>query len=369
MPGCRCPSNASYTFRIGAQFITRGSTKPQADFRDAWPFVSILHDIGYLFEGSLLPLSTESRNVQMSIGSEIARDYFHHRFWVDCGFDSVQDRQLLRTLSGVSEPDFSDVTMTGIADTLRSLGDLEHIRNAIVFELTASKVTRPHTFNVAYSLPGDAFDLWEAHYTYYGFESMAKRIVGLRRTFETLMREGIGTTGIRVLDHGVCSGLLLLLYATFYFRLHFGLGNDVPVDPFAAKVWKRFRSSDRLAGGAYEAVWWWSGVVWATAATAIHNVQQEEVVQKQEGFSPLGMEEDALAYLGILVDCIQEWDRYTVSRESVVGGYLPLQGADVSLRTDGGRVCLGFSDVYRRERIRRALNQALDNWELCLDLN
>jgi hypothetical protein len=50
-----------------------------------------------------------------------------------------------------------------------------------------------------------------------------ERIRDLEVAYTSMLREGIPGLGIRVLDHGVAGGMLLLLHSTLYFRLHFGL--------------------------------------------------------------------------------------------------------------------------------------------------
>jgi hypothetical protein len=354
---------------LHGQFWARGSKSPEGDFRDSWPIVSLLHDIGYLFEGAVLPLATTNRDRNVCIGAEVSQDYFEHRFWVECGFDSVYDRQQLRAMSKVHEPDFSSPSISGVADALRSLGELEGLRQAIQSEITQLGDSATQSFfNQAQVMSGDAFDVWEKHYLCYGFPSMADRIARLRGVFEGLLADGLGMTGLRILDHGVCSGLLLLLYSTFYFRIYFGLPADLPPDQYRAALWRKFKGLGTTETVGYEALWWWQGVVWATAAVAIHNVQQLQPREGYPGSGPLGLDEDALAYLGILVDCAQEWDRYTVSRESVLGGLLPLQGSDVLLGTENGKVRLHLGDSSRTDKVRRSLNYALRDWDRFLVL-
>jgi hypothetical protein len=90
-------------------------------FVNVWPFLTLLHDIGYLFEGNLNPLSTEIQNRQVSIGAEVAHDYFNHRFWIECGSDSIYDRERIRKISGVKEPDFINHSLADVLAGSNSL--------------------------------------------------------------------------------------------------------------------------------------------------------------------------------------------------------------------------------------------------------
>jgi hypothetical protein len=365
--------------KIKEQFKKRNWDEAGIYFINVWPFASLLHDVGYLFEGGLNPLSTDIQSKQVNIGAEVANDYFSHRFWIESGADSIYDRERLRVIADVREPDFSNHSLAGVADTLRSLGNLEHLRVAVRNERTIKGVEVPSEndyINIKNGLPGDAFDLWQRHYEYFGFSSMAERIRSMRLIFESLIRDGLGNTGLRVLDHGVCSGLLLLLYSTFYFRMYFGLGDTPPSDENDRAIWTRFRNASLVnppppfVEGDYDSLWWWTGIVWGTAATALHNIQQLRDMGPQYGhIEKLTLDEDALVYMGILVDCIQEWDRYTVSRESVIAGLLPLQGADVKLSSEGGKIHIDYGDSDRAKKVEKALSGSLsDEWKEIIDI-
>lgn len=359
--------------KIDAHFLQRDW--PNDDglyFMNLWPYVSLLHDVGYLFEGAIGPLSNEIQSKQVSIGAEVAHDYFNHRFWIINNSDSIYDRSRIRELANVTELDFSNHSMAAVSDALRSVGDLEQLRKAANRERAANEkpLHEPNHLGARNGLPGDAFDLWQRHYEYYGLPSMAHRIKTVRVVFDSLMREGLGDTGIRILDHGVCGGLLLLLYSTFYFRVYFGLGDEAPTDAGDRQIWQRFRDAglihppEPFQEPSTHALWWWTGVVWATAATCLHNVQQLSGKGPQyASIQKLSLDEDPLAYLGILVDGIQEWDRYSVSREAVISGTLPLQGVDVKLGVTNGIVSIDYCNPDRAQRVTKALNDSLsDEW-------
>lgn len=113
---------------------------------------------------------------------------------------------------------------------------------------------------------------------------------------------------------------------------------------------------------------WWSGVVWATAAVALHNVQQNNSYPGWK--SKLQFSEDPLTYLGILVDLLQEWDRPSARRVGSVGGdRRRINASDVNIGFDfDGKIALEFgcrdSDATRREaKMKRDLDAALDGWD------
>jgi hypothetical protein len=80
------------------------------------------------------------------------------------------------------------------------------------------------------------------------------------------------------------------------------------------------------------------------------------------------LSDDPLAYLGILVDIVQEWNRYSVFKEP---DREPIQGIEVELGAKAGKVFLRFKEpnaVKRAEKVRKELDQALANWSDLLEV-
>ncbi|HUU91590.1 MAG TPA: hypothetical protein VM238_10300 [Phycisphaerae bacterium] len=348
-------------------FVFRGWTGGPKDFGDLWPFASLTHDVGYLFEGALSPLTVGGKHTHMQMALDVVRDYFTHDLWAACGFHSVCERNRLLELSGTSPPQFLGESLTAVADGLRGIGDLDSLRDAVVEERKSKGLAARGSDHLAAEegLPGDAFDVWRKHYEYYGFPLMGQRITRLERAFEFMLSEGLGATGLRLLDHGICSGLLMLQMSTYYFRVHFGLGSSGPDPAYDRDIWQRFRDRYNGSAGQYECLWWWSAILWGTAATALHNAQQLDASWPDDigETEQLPIDEDPLAYLGILVDCLQEWDRYTVSREPVIGGSMPLQGVDVELGHDSTHVEIDYHDERVAQSVKHGLDLALADWE------
>jgi putative sterol carrier protein len=71
--------------------------------------------------------------------------------------------------------------------------------------------------------------------------------------------------------------------------------------------------------------------------------------------------------LKILVDILQEWDRYTTSRNSVFTGELPVSSTDINIGSSNGVVHInyGTGKVAEKaaEKIKEVLGKSLDGWE------
>jgi hypothetical protein len=260
-------------------------------------------------------------------------------------------------------------SLSEIADSLRSLGNLDKLHQAVISG--AQTRTKFKNDNILYKsgiLSEDAFDLWHTHYQAFGEETMVRRIKRARVVFEHLLSRGFGNNGVRLLDHGVCAGLLMLLSHTHFYRIFYGLGETEPSDTHKRALWKHFRVDIISKVAPVDAYWWWSGLVWATAACAIHNIQQMDPndlpaeLRETTDEGLLSLDEDPLAYLGILVDCVQEWDRYTVSHQSVFAGRLPLQGSNVTLESKDDVIILGMEKRFA-EDAEKNLDRSLKDWK------
>ena len=327
--------------------------------------MSLLHDIGYIFEGAIQTLDPNVQSERVVLGTAILNDFFQHSIWPDIKFGSLEWQKKLLEMTKVPIPNFECHSIATVGNSLRVLGDLEKVREAVKKDLEAKDFSVPDALRKEYGLPMEAFDLWKVYYSSYNQKEMVTRIEQAKIAFQHIMIQGMPGLGIRLLDHGVCSGLILLNYITFYYRIYCGLPESEPKDRIKAEIIRSFKEETVPYMVSYDPRWWWIGLVWATAATALHNLHQysspwpgcERTMRK------LKLNDDPLTYLGILVDIIEEWDRYTVIKKSIFTGTMPIQGTDVKISIEDDLIKLNYEDKARSKSVKEALNNALNGWQ------
>lgn len=350
--------------------ISPGSLRSR--FGNVWIWASLLHDIGYLLEGNVPRVSPDVQHAAVAAGARVVQDYFDHRFWFEVNACSIDLRHTLceRAAAPVTVPRIDGSSMASVATSLMRMPITEALRDEVRAELGAP-----------IDLPYDAFKLWQQHFAMYhprgGNAPMAKRIRQVRSWFESTLWDGYPGEGFRILDHGVCSGLMQLQFSTFYFTM---LAN-ARREP-TAKDWlksEKARADVKMSR-------WWENVVWGTGAAAVHNIVQ--VALKNQGAVPktpayrypkatrLTLDEDPIAYLGLLVDLLQDWDRYSVRRGAYVlsrgrsASKIPLQSSDVRMGLDkkSGRVVFDLGNNGAAERMREELELFLTNWKALVEI-
>jgi len=320
-----------------------------------WPYASLLHDVGYLFEGGFRKITDTFKDPAVSNSTNLLNDYFKYNFWKFYGFNEIATDDIIN--SGIAwrqEIDNSDSIR--LANSLSEAGCLSSIVDTCNEEAVAGGPLE--------TLPTNCFSLWENNYRAFGNERMARAIDLLRTDFYSMAENDHPKIKRKILDHGVCSGLILLLFITYFYALHTGLkrrnGTSAWQETTSTQV-KGYLST--VEEGVASTKWWWSGLVWATAATALHNKYDE-----LPGLEPLRVDDDPLTYLGILVDELQVWDRFNVfdgvlNRDCDISE-IPVQCSEIRLGADKSGPPVRFS-VPSREfgKVKKTLNSRLANWE------
>ena len=321
-------------------------------FGGLWCFVSLLHDIGYLFEGSVPDESTAGVDEGIRFGAEYASSYFTNIFWKECKLPRIDDRIIAQRLFGLSTVPIDATSPHSIISYLRDSG----------------AATLGGALGIP-DLPSDAFTLWATNYRHFGQREMAMRMENLTTALDAFVDQGLPGTTVRVLDHGVCGGLLLLKYSTLWFCLYEALNRAPPAaDVRDEDVRNKLLTACNRRSPATH---WWQSVVWATAAVALHNVQQTKGWPSE----PLRLDEDPLAYLGILVDILQEWDRHSMRRtRAIKSDRRGINNDDVWIGNDGSRIFIEYrsrdaTQDARNDDIRKDLNRSLADWESLVDVS
>lgn len=270
-------------------------------------------------------------------------------------------------------PDFKRAeSLASLGDHLCDIGSCENIRNALktIKDNDSDAVKESDDYKSIssdYGLNREAFSIWKEYYTNYDSKEMCNILYMVERVYKHNLWVG-ADYGQRNLDHGVCSGLIALQALTFFRDIYLGLLAESDFDSFnkkqkrnskrllsgntnliSEKMYERIRNKIIKAPkritirGDFDANAWFKKVCWATSSAAIHALIQDEDYKKEcekhtkdETRLKIALNDDPLAFLGVLVDSLQEWDRYKVKQrgESAFSGSDLLQSVEVKLKYD-----------------------------------
>jgi len=215
-------------------------------FGDVWPLASLLHDVGYILEGSLSPASPKTEHERVINGAKVLHDYSNHWLWRHTTIDFRAAINIAINMNCIV-PDYkSSKSMSALSDRLRDIGNLENIRKK---GLENKKEPLNPEDTGEYALNLEAFELWKLFYKKYIdnvnigliliendikntkgliiIENEIKSNMGLIlqeviKEYENDVWEGGITTKIN-LNHGVSGGLMLLQASTFWYEFMWGL--------------------------------------------------------------------------------------------------------------------------------------------------
>ncbi len=390
--------------RVKSKTYTLTSESDSNFFGMMWCYVSLFHDIGYLFEGTLPAGSLDESNERIKRGTSWVSNFFLHRFWFDAEIDSISIKKILYKYLDIEPIDFDNVkSMIALGDILTSLYNINEIKKS-VDKINANFFPddlRRTNFNY-----WDSFKIWEIFYeNFFGKTPHFERIKILKKAYYENMYKGNEESGLRNIDHGISSGLLMLLYSSYYNSIFFNLRNinasheelSLKLDEATRSEWFEIFKNDgtyytkpgdtfgeemvvfeRISNFIFESSyphfeyhseWFFTGILWATSAAAIHNIQQEQPskwfdsIRSDDHLGLLYIEDDPLAYLGILVDIIQQWDRHRVFPNPALIRKIPVQSKDVSVAIEDSRLIVKYSNAQFSKSVQDDLNKSLKNWD------
>lgn len=357
-------------------------------FESLWPFVSLLHDIGYMFEGSISKKEVTNNNELIRLGVDILNAYFESIFWVVCGNNSTPDKKYLEEYAKIKHAFVNPNSIYTIINSLRSLDSLEMVK-----ENTNELMTKNGIDTIKTELSSDVFDIWIENLEYYSlqwkkfdkrkikvldhnedhFTIMKKKIIELKNYFTDVHTKGYKGLGVRNIDHAVASGLILLKCSTLFFQIFHAIelknpkkskNSNQAIKNFIQKL-KRDSKRNNFES---DLLWWWQGIIWATMSAAYHNFpMMKKYWPNKFKCDKLKIENDPLTYLGLLVDILQEWDRYSSSPDLMSENNYPLQGRDMRLHFNKTKKIVEISypktfDNKEFEEIKNKLNENLIDW-------
>ena len=374
-------------------------------FGKMWHYVSLLHDVGYIFEGDLPGNNIDFNNERLTRGANWVHNYFLHHFWADAAIDYISIRKILYKYLDINAIDFDRInSMMALGDIITTLYNINEIKANV-------EKINPGFFKSEYQIMNfnywDAFKIWEIFYDCFFSNSIQlERVRKLKKAYYEGMYKGNLSFGSRSIDHGVASGLLMLLSTSYFYSIYFNLQNldsqapmsDFKITELIKENWynifkqegkyhlnpeKAFndemnvfeRISDyileyKFPHYDYYSEWFFTGLLWATSAAALHNIQEElpskyfDEIRDGDSSGRLWIEDDPLAYLGILVDTIQSWDRFNVNRNPYFEKKVPFQSRDVFVKQEDNKLVFLFKDGKEiAESVQKDLNKALKDWD------
>jgi hypothetical protein len=348
----------------------------QRAFRSLWSPASLLHDVGYIFEGGLQLRSDEQSFAHAKLAADTVNDLTRSWAYLPKGLQSQATidwltNYALRTFNEGSALENRYRIQTGTlletATTLANVGPLPAFSRAVEQGL----------------LPTNTFDLWRQHHEDFGASRIANSIASLKDTYIKYVTDGLPNAGVRIIDHGTASGLIMTMVDTFYYELKYtaihAADARAPGCPQAVKdyaIAHKDPTPTAYTQAAGFTHWAWN--MWSASAAALHNIAQSAPAELFGG--PLALSDDPIAYLGILVDELQEWDRHTVSRNSAYEGEVPIQASEVFISVDDSKVppvALTFNIEpdqkahweKREKKKRETLDRALADWGKLVSIN
>jgi hypothetical protein len=269
-------------------------------------FVSLLHDIGYIFHG-------RSKNEIRAIDRMFRSSTITSLLDAEDGLKQRVNRQIL-------------LKQIRAFETIQNPEDMLSLLRLIEW----GKET---------GLSNDGFEA----FSLYGPEN--QQIAGSMLEDYAFKVASGGYDGFSegVVDHAVASGLFLLRYSTFWFWLAKENGFEGPFANFKGKGFPKGYPVD--------------DVVSACLATAAHNLKG--IYGSKYG--PLDVDKNPLIYLGVLCDELQKWDRFPAGERHLIdlGSFeehcTDSERIELIGQWDGEKVIINFTEPKLADKVKEAL--------------
>ncbi|HWW77206.1 MAG TPA: hypothetical protein VNZ44_17515 [Pyrinomonadaceae bacterium] len=289
-----------------------------------WAFVSLLHDIGYIFHGRS---KNEIRAVDRmfrpsSIRSLIADEDYRQRVG-----EYVAEIEI-SSFEQIENPEDMLTLLRRLPWGVNAGARKDAFATFDMFGPKRQRVTADYLEDYAYRVASS------------GYNSLSEGMV----------------------DHAVASGLFLLSYSTFWHSMATDFKYKGPFQ-------------------TYEFDYPMRDVVWACFATAAHNL----IGVHASDLKPLVFETNPLLYLGVLCDELQKWDRFPAGQGHLVDLNSFEKHCTDSERIrvacvagdrqtdeggwDGEKVVFDFEESELAEKIKKTLEKRLGGFERFVQIN
>jgi hypothetical protein len=320
-------------------------------------FVStFFHDIGYVFEGAYHAEDLWRGEGQMDLlRAGMAISDFFLREWPRHFLNN--DIGLAHQLYAVLPPPQIDtLSKSAAAKSLRTVPTISSSDHRSLVHEDAFVLFRKRS-----GFAGTELERWNAI------------IDSMEYAFSRTLSEGFPGTTIQMFDHGVVTGLLLQQLSNYYFEVERAVFSE-----------ESFLLNERLKTALRRSITGivgdWRGQCWEDAyqaclrricGAAFHNIEPEwwdkwhTGRRKPQHPFPLRHDQDAVFFVPMLLDTLQEWDRPSFlfeTRRPII------DGLDVDCQVLRRTGCVRFifgGDENRKlvGKIRRRLNSSLSGWK------
>lgn len=310
-----------------------------AGFASAWTLGFLCHDIGYLFESDIPGGLTPDPLHDLHAGCALLNDFYQLRYLKQ--YLGSSERKYFDELRRWGYPFFSHSSLASVVAELRSV------------PFSGCTLTDGAT---KYKVPETAFQMFR--------HEKCPDVEAVETMFEELYYKG--RDGQKFLDHGVCSGLMMLQLLVLGYGLYMIAHEAKPKTGLSRELRTRIRAE---AGVHYSEVgpltvpMMRTRIRWIYAATR-HNLTPRYWTGPTSPF-PLRIDKDCPSYLVALMDTIQDWDRPRLHLDLSTGDYL-MDSADIHIEV-GERLIVksaGTADAKRRlDELAKDLTEQLHEWD------
>ncbi len=308
-----------------------------ADFLFPWEFAGLLHDIGYIF-AELASATPSSRRLVERLYQPARLTALLQPRDPSRGQDFLEFMSFIRRLKREAQWDDPVYSRSDFPDQI--LNELRKLPWLSRLDLDVDAFELFQQFKAATSIPADGLEIYAYSVAETGYDGHSRGEI----------------------DHAIASALFMLQWSSYWYWLANETLNVSP-DWYRRYFCRYGQGGPRLFDYLPENLT--RDIVPILYSVACHNI----IATRPEGrrLLPLRLANDPIAYLSILCDELQKWDRFPAGRIYIqdLEGFAESSLASSDIRLTGGQVprIQIRAHLDTRRRVCDALNERLADWQ------